>query len=405
VQIGDAVRTIAGVRVVDPIVGFAGPPTDVQIHNGSIEAIGALPSGRQDIDGRGLFLAPGLIDAHVHLVWRGDAHPVDSYRKADDAARLDAARANARTAAYAGVTTVRDLGGPIGLLAALPLDGGADVIASGPPITRQGGHLSLFGGGCATADDARRAVDAAVESGARQVKLILSGGGLTPGTRPAEAELSDDVAEAAVRAARAAGIAVAAHCHATTAIAQACRLGVDTIEHASFLASDGTPGFDAGLARLLATEGIAVVPTASGALRTATRLRSSGTRSRDDPHAIERLEARAEFVARYRDLGVRIVAGTDAGVTDTPFDAIHEELEAYQFSGLDAAAALRTATVDAARGLGLSDRGEVRVGRRADLLLLAGDPTVALSVLRTPVAVVLAGRFVTPFEPRSDPRP
>jgi imidazolonepropionase-like amidohydrolase len=140
-------------------------------------------------------------------------------------------------------------------------------------------------------------------------------------------------------------------------------------------------------------------------LRTAERLRSTGQVASDDPHAVERLEARAAFVARYAELGAIIVAGTDAGVTDTGFEALHDELDAYRRVGVGPAAALRTATVQAARALGLADRGEVRVGLRADLVLVDRDPTVDLAALRTPVAVVAGGRLVSGALPRYDPRP
>jgi imidazolonepropionase-like amidohydrolase len=396
VSTGIAIAGIRGVRVVDVARGVAGPPTAVRIANGSIEAIGPGTAGVFDaLDGRGRFLAPGLIDAHVHLVWRGDGDPVGSYQAAPVEERLAIARANAEAALAAGITTLRDLGGPSELLpTAARWTGTADVVASGPPITRPGGHLGLFGGECRLPDEARSVVRAAAAAGARAIKVVLSGGGLTPGTRPASLELPADVARAAVDEAHSSALRVAAHCHATGAIELALDLGVDTIEHASFLETDGRPGLAERLVRRVADSGTAIVPTAAGALRTAALLRATGRVAADDPFAVERLEARAAFVARYAEIGATIVAGTDAGVTDTGFGALHDELDAYGRVGIAAAAALRAATVDAARALGLTDRGEVRVGSRADLLLLDRDPTSDLATLRAPVAVISAGRVI-----------
>ena len=70
---------------------------------------------------------------------------------------------------------------------------------------------------------------------------------------------------------------------------------------------------------------------------------NDGKGAADDPFAVERLEARAAFVARYSAAGVTVVAGTDAGVTDTGFGALHDELAAYQRMGLGSAAAGRQA--------------------------------------------------------------
>jgi imidazolonepropionase-like amidohydrolase len=237
------------------------------------------------------------------------------------------------------------------------------------------------------------------------IKLVLSGGGLTPGSRPAAVELPRDVARAAVEEAHASGLRVAAHCHASGAIELALDLGVDTIEHASFVAPDGRPRLDQELVRRIVDAGIGIVPTAAGALRTAARLRASGRHADDDPHAVERLEARAAFVASYAQAGMTLAAGTDAGVTDTPFDALHDELDAYRRWGIGPPGAVRAATVDAARALGLADRGEVRVGLRADLLLVDRDPTIDLAALREPAAVVVAGRPVSQGVPRSGPLP
>src|SRR5262245_39354930 len=232
-----AITGIREVRVVDVARGVAGPPTAVRIADGSIEAIGSGAAGVVDAhDGRGQFLAPGLIDAHVHLVWRGDADPVASYHAMSFDERLVTARSNAEAALVAGITTVRDLGGPLELIAAAATWAGtADVVASGPPITRPEGHLAIFGGACRTPDDARTVVRAAATAGARAIKVVLSGGGMTPGSRPAIVELPVDVARAAVDEAHASGLLVAAHCHATGAIELALEVGVDTIEHASFL--------------------------------------------------------------------------------------------------------------------------------------------------------------------------
>jgi imidazolonepropionase-like amidohydrolase len=140
---------------------------------------------------------------------------------------------------------------------------------------------------------------------------------------------------------------------------------------------------------------MAVVPTASGALRTADRYRAAGAVNPADRHAIDRLEARRWLMGELRAVGVRIVAGTDAGVIGTSFDSLHDELAVYVDVGLTPAEALRAATSAAAEALGLADRGRIDVGLRADLLLLDEDPLRDLAALRRPAAIVADGRLVT----------
>jgi imidazolonepropionase-like amidohydrolase len=379
------------VRVVDVEAGRSTEPSMVTLVAGLIEAI--EPDG-----GAGdRWLAPGLIDGHVHLFLDGGSDPVGSYRASDAAGRRATAAENARRAVRAGITTLRDLGGPAEDLTwlaraieahELP---GPSVVHAGVPVTRPGGHLSWLGRGVASVREARALVAAQLDAGASVVKLVCSGGGLTPGTRPDRAELPAPVIRAAVEVAREHVAGVAAHCHATTAMRRAMAGGVDTIEHASFLAPGGHVRFERDLAMAMRDAGIAVGPTAAGALRTAARYRSAGAHNPSDTGAIERLEARRWIAGELHALGVRIVGGTDAGATDTPFDSIHEELAAYRSVGLSAADALRTVTSTAARHLWLLDRGEVAVGRRADLLLLGADPLLDLSTLARPLAVYVGG--------------
>jgi imidazolonepropionase-like amidohydrolase len=386
---------LLAVRVVDATRGRVSEPTDLLVEDGLIAAVGAGVVGDGvTIIARSGFIAPGLIDMHTHLVWDGGVDPVGTWRAAtpDDWRRT--AERNARAALRAGITTVRDLGGPRELVGWRPRPG-PDVVAAGPPVTRPGGHLWPFGGEAADAAAAAAVVERGAAAGARVVKVVLSGGGLTPGTDPSRTELPAAVARAAVRAARVAGLRVAAHCHATSAIALALEIGVDTVEHGSCVGPDARPAFDEALARRLADAGIAVCATAAGALRTAARYRQAATVPEHDRAAIERLEARAAFVARWAEAGVMLVAGTDAGVIQTPFDVLSEELEASVAAGLSPAAALRSATAAAADALGLPDRGRVAPGLRADLLVLDGDPTRDVGAVRTPRLVVAGGAVVS----------
>jgi imidazolonepropionase-like amidohydrolase len=88
------------------------------------------------------------------------------------------------------------------------------------------------------------------------------------------------------------------------------------------------------------------------------------------------------------------VAGTDAGVTNTGFNSLVDELLAYVSVGFSCAEALRTATSDASEYLHLGAMGQVREGFRADLLLVSENPLVDLTTLREPQLVMKSGRVV-----------
>lgn len=395
--------TIVGGRVVDVVNGRIGDPVSIVIENARIRAIARVdePVEGPTLDATGRFVVPGLIDAHVHLAFDGSSDPTGRVRLSENVELLELASRNARAALDAGITTVRDLGAPLATIVALAraIDAGErwgpDVVFAGAAITRIGGHIGLLGGEVADAVAARALVERQIDAGARAIKVVVSGGGLTPGTRPDRAELASSIVRAAVEVGRERDVRVATHAHATTAIRRAVAAGADTIEHGSFVSADGVVRFDRDLALRLRDRGMAVVPTASGALRTANRYRAAGAVNPADRNAIDRLEARRWLTGELRAVGVRIVAGTDAGVIDTPFDSLHDELAVYVDVGLTPAEALRTATSAAAEALGLADRGRIDAGLRADLLLLDDDPLLDLAALRRPAAIVADGRLVT----------
>lgn len=386
---------IPGVRIADVVTGRVSEPSTVVVRGDRIASIVEAPA-----PGEPRYLAPGLVDAHVHLVFDAGSDPVRSYRALDHEGRLRVALANAQVAIRAGITTVRDLGAPLACIAEAAATiargeaPGPDIVHAGASITRVGGHLGMFGGEVRDAREARALVARQVAAGARAVKLVVSGGGLTPGTRPDRAELPAPIVRAAVEAARSLGVPVAAHCHASAAIARAVRAAVTTIEHASFVSAQGVVVFDGELAARMLDADIAAVPTLSGALRTAARYRLVGAHNPADRDAIARLESRRALTAQLLELGVSILAGSDSGVTDTPHDSLHDELAALVDIGLSPPEAIRTATVEAAQRLGLADRGSVEVGKRADLLILDTDPLVHLAALRSPRSVIAAGRLL-----------
>ena len=284
---------------------------------------------------------PPLVDAHVHLVLDAGPTPRETYLGASGAERVETALANAERALAAGVTTLIDLGASFADIAGYREAAAAhprplpQVIWAGPPITRRGGHCHFWGGEVATEADVADAVEARVAIGAGVVKVMVSGGGLTPGTDPSVAEMPAPLLRLAVRLAHQAGLPVAAHCHATEAMRRAVEAGVDRIEHGSFLDADGRSRFDRGLALEMAARGIGVGATVISAVNTEKRLRAGGALANPgDVYAFERLEARRTNIARWLEAGVRLVPGSDAGVAGTHHDALLDELRLYVEAGL-----------------------------------------------------------------------
>ncbi|HEU5391495.1 MAG TPA: amidohydrolase family protein, partial [Streptosporangiaceae bacterium] len=159
----------------------------VLIDGGAIVAVDSGVPSPEDADVtdlRGATLLPGLVDTHVHLAFDASLDPVGHLASQDDDATLIAMTKAAQAALRGGVTTVRDLGdrGYLSLgLRGRP--GMPAIVAAGPPITTPGGHCHYLGG---TAEPTEKGVRAAVrehaERGVDIIKIMASGGNLTPGT-------------------------------------------------------------------------------------------------------------------------------------------------------------------------------------------------------------------------------
>ena len=203
----------------------------------------------------------------MHLVFSAGANPFGDLGVEDDQRLLLRAVAAARQALGAGVTTVRDLGGRGGVTFRVRdaindgLIPGPRILAAGSPITITGGHCHFLG---LEADDepgVRAAARSQLKMGANGLKIMATGGRMTPGTNVGRAQFSVAEIYAAVDEARRANVPIAAHAIGIDGIRNAAQAGVNTIEHCSWLAA--TPGveFDEATAALMAQQGTAAEPT------------------------------------------------------------------------------------------------------------------------------------------------
>jgi imidazolonepropionase-like amidohydrolase len=215
-------------------------------------------AGAATLDFPAATLLPGLVDAHVHLVASGHPDLAAGLPKSE-AERTIAAVVNARRQLESGVTLVRDLGAPgdeavqVGRAVEAGTIAGPRVVAAGPAVTMTGGHIPYLGRVTDGPDAMRAAVRANLAMGARCIKVVATGGVLTPGVDPREPAYTQPELDALVSEAHRFGLTVAAHAIGEGGVAAALRAGVDSVEHGMFLDAAAIELFLATGARLSAT--------------------------------------------------------------------------------------------------------------------------------------------------------
>ncbi|MFF7393237.1 amidohydrolase family protein [Streptomyces scabiei] len=344
-------------------------------------------------------VVPGLIDAHVHLAFDGGADPVATLHESSDESLLQDMRRRAEQLLHSGVTTVRDLGDRSGL--ALRLDkeiaggsaAGPRIVSAGTPATPPGGHCHFLGGEVSGVEEVRDLVRRNITAGAGVIKAMVTGGGLTKdGPKSWQSQFTPEELAALVDEAHQAGVPVAAHAHGTEGITAAVEAGVDTIEHCTWMTSDGFDLRQDVLKRII-DGGIAVCPAVSPHWQMLPRFFGE-----------ERAAAMFDLVRQMAEAGARLIAGTDAGVQRAGFDGLVPALSFYAHLGLPNSKILDMATADAAGALGLGETtGRIAPGLRADLLVIDGDPLEDLTALKAVRTVVAAGQRHEPRETTAQP--
>ena len=367
-------------------------PATVVIRDGRIsdlDSSGAeLPEGAEVVDfGSDACLLPGLIDAHVHLGFHASAEVVKSLAACDDGALLDHMAAASVRALHAGVTTVRDLGDRNYM--SLMLGGRfrstmlPHIVAAGPPITTNGGHCYFLGGEAEGEAALRAAVRERGERGCDVVKVMVSGGNLTPGSQPHQSQYDLAALRIVVDEAHRAGLPAAAHAHGAQAVADAVEAGFDTLEHVTFFTAGGVDA-DPALLDRIAASGVVVSVTAG----------SVPAGPAPPPAIAQRMAAILANHGRMFRAGARMVPGTDAGVSPgKPHDVLPYALRALvEQIGMTPQQALRAATAIAASAIGLGEsKGRIAAGADADVLVVRGNPVTDIGSITNVQAVFRAG--------------
>ena len=374
-------------RMLDVTSGQIVKDAVILVEGEKVTAAGAnlaVPRDAKVLDLGDVTVLPGLIDAHTHITYHFD--PSGRFGLEGDAGpdvTLKYAEQNARDTLDAGFTTIRNLGA--GLRVDIRLRDeinrgdarGPRMLVSGEPLTSE----DMRGAADREARLARirEFVRARVKEGADVIKIFE---GVYP---DGEAVFSAEEVRAAVEEAARAGLRVAVHAHEAAAVKAAVRGGCASVEHGTFL--------DAEAIRLLVSHHTALVPTLY--LPTHYLEHKSQFAFGDSTwDFFERLRAvNLANALRAKKAGVPLVSGSDAVAGLHGHNA--REIEWLVKAGLTPAEALRAATLDAARLLGLEGRvGEIRAGEFADIVAVGGDPLKDIAAVERVRFVMKGGQVV-----------
>jgi imidazolonepropionase-like amidohydrolase len=376
---------LVGARVVTGIDAPSLENATIVVRGGRITAVGPasstpVPRGVPTVDARGKTIIPGLWDMHAH------------------ASQIDWALVYLAS----GVTTIRDLGGEEGFLVAV-----RDAIKSGKALGPRyllaglvdGPGPRAFGAGtAATPDEGRAVVRRYHDEGFEQIKIYSL---VTP-----------DVVTAIVAEAHRLGMTVTGHVPNGMTAQSVVEAGFDSIAHMQLRGESGSDASKQQIAFFKAHHTVmdpteswnelsghpASIPLADllpGVDRLPaplTRMFASMSWSAGDPGAYRtRLGATLALLKDAADAGLLVVAGTDKGV---PGFSLQREIELYVEGGMTPLQAIQTATIMPARAMGLDkELGTIETGKRADLVVLDGNPLERISAIRSAHWVVSNGRL------------
>jgi imidazolonepropionase-like amidohydrolase len=333
------------------------------------------------VDMKGRTITPGLIDCHVHLRNDGVADPrAQSAADTDATAVLRAAR-NAAKSLNGGITTVRDCGCRNHISFSLrraALEGlckSPRLMLSGAMICITGGHGWQLGLEADGPDGVRRAARQQLKAGADNVKLIASGGILTPGTEIGAPQFTVEEIRAAADEAHAAGKTCCAHAHGTQAIKNATRGGVDSVEHGYLIDDEGID--------LMIERGTYLVATSAAVRNVVKHGVAAGIKPDVVRKASSAIEQHIDGFKRAHKAGVKLAMGTDSGVPFTDHGNNLDELVYLVEMGMPPIDAIGAATLQAARLLRIDDRvGSLEVGKLADFVVFEKDPLKDIAIVQ-----------------------
>ncbi len=365
-------------------------------------------AGCDVVDLHGAWMAPGLINMHVHLA--GNGKPQKKQR--DNEALVNAIMSTkltrnlayklvceyARLELHSGVTTIRTVGG-LGSFDTRARDDAAAGRIEGPRILAANQGISVPGGHMAgsvaiaahNTAEALVQVDIAKTQGVDLVKLMITGGVMDAKEKgvPGEMKMSPEMVRAVCDKAHALGYKVAAHVESTEGVLVALQNGVDSIEHGAQPTDE--------ILQLFKDRGAFLCTTLSPALPYALF-----DRSITNATEVEQFNGNVVFegiIANAKaaiEAGIPVALGNDVGCPwISQYDFWRELVYFVKYVGVTPAFALHTATLRNAQLAGVGDvTGSLEPGKSADMIVLNGNPLEDLQVLRSPKHVICRGRAI-----------
>jgi imidazolonepropionase-like amidohydrolase len=419
---------LVGGTLIDGTGAVPIPGSVVLIRGERIEKIGTteslpVPDGYEAVSTEGMTVLPGLWDLHVHLMYAGHPNPrywFDTYTSQFERVIMPA---SAEQMLMAGVTTVRDLAAPLQPIVAVKkriASGdipGPSLYVAGPALTKGANPTAVQTWNVSGADDAQAKTRQLIAAGVDWIKIINA------------EQLTPEEMAAIVSEAHASGRKVAAHAFSEAEIRQGLIAGVDDFQHLR----TQTPEYPAEIAMLIRdrvrngpplywtiTAGAngqlnaasvasnpeflddpanfiglpaAIVDDVRKAIAVRTRAaapRGAAGQSQDEINSIVKRK-----IAQIRDLGVRVVFGTDVGSWgEVTGQATWMEADLWvRELGMPPMTVIQAMTLDAARMMGADrDSGSITEGKVADVIAVRGDPLRHINVLRAPGIVIKHGR-------------
>ena len=393
------------VRAGTFIDGNGGEPkrnVNIHIEDDSIAKIGGeIPSDATVIDRSEQTVMPGMIDCHVHLM----STPASLEERLQKPYSLVIAETfrNAKITLEAGFTTVRDAGGtPLGVKQAIErgMFPGPRLRIAVSPLSQTAGHgdVRMASGAQLRSEDpehpwsvvdgpdeVRRATRENIRAGADQIKIMTSGGVLSPSDEPTATGFSPEEIAVIVYEAHAAGKTVMSHAQAQQGIRNAVEAGVESIEHGIYL--------DADTAELMKKQGTYLVATLIAPLWVKRRAeRKPGSMPAYAVRKAEEVvETHQKMFTMAVKMGLTIAMGTDTGVGEHGTNA--EELAWMVKLGMTPMQAIVATTKTAAECSRLGKiTGTLEAGKRADLIAISGEPLADIAILQKPECITLVVR-------------
>jgi len=358
----------------------------VVIRDGKIEQVGpakkvSFPEKCKEIDASDRTVMPGLIDDHVHLALGASDDPVWNKVKEDLESMCFYAAGNAQKALVSGITTLGDCGSvgsvTIRLREAIKarILAGPRLVVSGTPITTTSGHLYWIGVHADNADELRKSVRGLVEKGVDFIKIMATGGAMTPISNRRRAQYSEAELRAAVEDAHRLNRRVVVHVNGTEGIRNAVRAGVDVLVHCNWMGKEeDSIEYDESVAKLAAEKGIyADLGPIAG---------------------FTKQDSRWNLGCKMKNLGVNVHLSSDGiGRQADRFPADLRSL--VENTNINPLEAIKMATKIPAEAMGLSDKlGTIEPGKAADLLIIDGNPADDIAPLQRVDTVILNGEVV-----------